>query len=392
MRLTRLALYRYRVPLVRSIDMGPTTLETRDGLLLSATVAQGSTHATGWGDIAPLPGFSDHSLDDALDAARRWAAACAGCPVFPDATPPDGATHFAPPRVIRTALPTMIGCAAPRLDALPGTVRFGIETAVLDAVARTVGARLPDLLAEAPRRFVSLNALVDASLDALPEAAERVRDAGFRAVKLKVGRTSVDEDVARVRRVADAMPPGVALRLDANRAWSMEQATRFATRLADVAFAYLEEPLRTPEALPEWHAATGCPFALDETAREMTAADLFDAFPTACAVVLKPALLGVVATQTWADEAATHGADVVLSSAYESGVGMRMVLALAASIGTLEVPAGLDTYRRLQHDVLAARLPIEGARVDLRGVFDPPSSVRCHRLNPVDDAVFEALS
>mgnify|MGYP006269884921 CR=1 FL=1 len=360
--ISRIALYRYRLPLTAPIHLGPQTITHRTGALVRVDGVRDGMSGTGWGDAAPLPGFSDHSLADALDELTTWASAAVGRSLG------------------RASLVDLDADHAMRC----GTTRFAAESACLSAFSSTASVALPVLLREAPRPTVSLNALLDADApDRLHEAALQIREANYRAVKVKVGRTSVDDDVERVRAVVEALGDAVALRLDANRAWTFDDATRFVRQIPTNTLAYLEEPLADPTSLAAWHAASGCPVALDETAREMDADTIFDTFPFARAVVLKPALIGVRATQRWAALAAAHDAEVVVSSAYESGVGLRMLVALASTLGSRDVPAGLDTYRRLRRDVLSDPLPIRGSQVDVSSLFRTSPSVRDGMLEPI---------
>ncbi|MFO7917794.1 MAG: enolase C-terminal domain-like protein, partial [Anaerolineae bacterium] len=52
-------------------------------------------------------------------------------------------------------------------------------------------------------------------------------EAGHRAVKMKIGGAPLEEDVARVRAVVEAVGPGVEVMIDANNAWSAYEAIRF---------------------------------------------------------------------------------------------------------------------------------------------------------------------
>ena len=67
------------------------------------------------------------------------------------------------------------------------------------------------------------------------------------------------------------------------------------------------------------------------------------------------------------------GVTPVISSAYESGVGMAAV-ALAA-VGDRPVPAGLDTYRTMAEDVLETPLATRPA-VDVRETDDASRTTR----------------
>jgi L-alanine-DL-glutamate epimerase-like enolase superfamily enzyme len=110
---------------------------------------------------------------------------------------------------------------------------------------------------------------------------------GFRAVKMKVGRTpetllnplpdmwapdyaavSLDEDVERVRAARRAIGPSVRLAIDANNAWSPAMAIQFMRRVADEEIFWFEEPVATDdkEGSAEVARAIDTPVAGYETA------------------------------------------------------------------------------------------------------------------------------
>jgi L-alanine-DL-glutamate epimerase-like enolase superfamily enzyme len=72
---------------------------------------------------------------------------------------------------------------------------------------------------------------------------------GFRAIKMKVGRPSLREDVERVRAVRAHLGREVALMADANMRWSVDEAIRAARALRDLDLVWLEEPT-IPDDVP----------------------------------------------------------------------------------------------------------------------------------------------
>ena len=76
-------------------------------------------------------------------------------------------------------------------------------------------------------------------------AAEMVRhvENGYRAVKMKVGRLPIPEDVERVRAVREAIGPNVDLLVDANDAWTAPEAIRFGRAAEQYDLYWLEEPV-----------------------------------------------------------------------------------------------------------------------------------------------------
>src|SRR5215213_270707 len=81
MKLTSFGLYRFSLPLSRPLTLGEATLRRREGLLLRLSGDDGSE---GWGETAPLPGFSKESLDEAASQLRRLAGAMVGHEVTND--------------------------------------------------------------------------------------------------------------------------------------------------------------------------------------------------------------------------------------------------------------------------------------------------------------------
>jgi len=123
--------------------------------------------------------------------------------------------------------------------------------------------------------------------------------------------------------------------------------------------------------------------ALDESLADMEPEALED-HRYARAVVLKPTLLGgITRTLRFARLASRLGVRPVISSAYETGVGTLALVALAAGVGDEEVPAGLDTYRRLAGDVIRPRLDLPAPRVDVRALFGERREIERDLLRPV---------
>lgn len=80
------------------------------------------------------------------------------------------------------------------------------------------------------------------SLDALLRQTDDNLSKGFRAIKMKVGRKRLSEDVERVRAMRSHLGPDFPLMADANMRWSVDEAIRAARALADTGLVWLEEP------------------------------------------------------------------------------------------------------------------------------------------------------
>lgn len=80
------------------------------------------------------------------------------------------------------------------------------------------------------------------TLDQLARQTEDNLDRGFRAIKMKVGRDRLAEDVERVAAMRSLLGPEIPLMVDANMHWSVGQAIRASHALAEHGVYWLEEP------------------------------------------------------------------------------------------------------------------------------------------------------
>jgi len=144
----------------------------------------------------------------------------------------------------------------------------GVDTALWDLAARRVNAGLPELLGRTHDRQPAYGSGVNLhySLDDLVAQARRWVDAGFSAVKVKVGRPKLGDDVERIGAVRDAIGDDRKLMVDANQRWELDEATRAVEQLAAFNIEWLEEPLRADDIAghAELRRRTGVRIALGE--------------------------------------------------------------------------------------------------------------------------------
>lgn len=127
----------------------------------------------------------------------------------------------------------------------------GLDLALWDAAARAADTSVSGLLGRARDEVAVYGSGVNLhySLDELVAQVERWVASGFRAVKVKVGRPDLAEDLERIAAVRAVLGPDRALMIDANQRWDLDTATRAMTALERFAPAWIEEPLRA-EDLP----------------------------------------------------------------------------------------------------------------------------------------------
>lgn len=151
-----------------------------------------------------------------------------------------------------------------------GPVSFAIsaaDIALWDIKAQASGEPLWRLLGGASPRVPAYAGGVDLQFttDELRLEMDEYLAQGFRAVKIKVGREDLREDIARVAAVREHIGRDTVLMVDANMRWRLDQALRAAQALREYDLFWLEEPIE-----PDFEdnhariAACGIPIATGE--------------------------------------------------------------------------------------------------------------------------------
>jgi L-alanine-DL-glutamate epimerase-like enolase superfamily enzyme len=203
-----------------------------------------------------------------------------------------------------------------------------VDLALWDRAARRTGLPVARLLADGTSAAVPVNAMIGAE-DAATAAAQAAaaRDRGFRCVKVKVG---IGDDARRLAAVRAAVGRSVAIRADANGAWSTpEEALANLRALAPVGLEMVEEPIHGLDGLHAVRAGSPIPIAMDETAAEPGALRA----GAADYICLKIARCGGISGVMEAAQAAREsGARVYVSSSMDGPLGIAAALHAAAAL------------------------------------------------------------
>jgi L-alanine-DL-glutamate epimerase-like enolase superfamily enzyme len=264
---------------------------------------------------------------------------------------PDLEIHGSPGRALRAAIDSA------RLD-LGGSPADGLRAG---GVGVGVNATIPSI-----------------GPDASASAARQSVEAGFLTLKLKGGAERETEVlVDRIRAVRSAVGPDVRLRLDVNGAWDLETATDRLEAIGRFGLEYVEQPLAGDDAagLAELRRRVRVPIAADETVTSVRAArELLDAAAVDVLVVKLARVGGPVAAAEIALLAAERDVPVVVSTLFETGIGIAAGLAVAAALPQVGGPSGgrppdhgLATAGVLDHDLLLDELPVDDGRMRVPG-------------------------
>jgi L-Ala-D/L-Glu epimerase len=290
--------------------------QLRERELLTLRI-KGDDDVVGWGEAAPLEPY---------DGVSREAVRAALAAYEPILRAGDGVP----------AAELLEACRA-KAD-LPQALA-AVDMALWDRAGNREGKPVSALLSDDPAAAVRVNATIAAEdrAEAAAQAAAAAR-AGFTCVKIKVG---IGDDAGRVAAVRAAVGPEVELRLDANGAWSVDEAVRAIETLAPAGLELVEEPVHGVEALRAVRDRVAVRVAMDETARlsgSLTA-------KVADAVCLKVSRCGGISSLlAQAALVRASGADVYVASTFDGPLGIAAAVHCAAALrpsaasglGTLE--------------------------------------------------------
>lgn len=222
------------------------------------------------------------------------------------------------------------------------------------------------------REVVPVNATVPAvTPERVPGVLARFEGTTTAKVKVAEPGQGVEDDVSRVAAVRDAMGPRGRIRVDANGAWSVQEAAQALRRLAAYGLEYAEQPCASVAELAELRVrlareGTDVLVAADESIRKADDPLRVAREEAADLIVVKVAPLGGVRRALELVEKC--GLPAVVSSALDTSVGIRAGVALAAALPQLPFACGLGTVALLEGDVSGEPLLPQAGGLDVRQV------------------------
>lgn len=216
----------------------------------------------------------------------------------------------------------------------------GIDIALWDIIGKSVGKPVHKLIGGAFRTeveayatglyFIDMNRLIE---EAVEEAREFV-DAGFRAIKMKIGLGSIRDDYERVKAVREAVGPDVKLMVDANHAFSVPVAIRLGRKLEELDIEWFEEPI-SPEDIDGYvEVSRALDMAVAGGENDFTRWGFRDAITRKAMDIVQPdvcAAGGITECKKIATMATAHGVECV-PHAWGSAIGLAATLHFLAAI------------------------------------------------------------
>lgn len=322
----------FKIPFIQPFSFAGITIRERSGFYLTIKTSDG---ISAQGEIAPLEGISAESIRRTkhdLTETRSY---------LMELQIPRQKDELLD--MLRQETNILNSCAS---------VRFAVESAILMLASRAANQSLAEFLG-ANLQDVPTAVLLQGSYPEVIADFKRFSQQGVKVFKLKVGDRNIALDVKKVNDIRVLLEQGSYLRLDGNRIWSLKEACIFAELVGNQNIDYIEEPINDVTQLDVFYQQTRMRVALDETLAVVHSgirAPGRCSLPLAeqegvVAYVLKPMILGLIPSLDWIEEARLLKRKAIISSAFESPVGFKVLANLACLSGQI---AGLGTERWLK--------------------------------------------
>lgn len=251
-------------------------------------------------------------------------------------------------------------------DAFP-SIEFGLETAIMDLEAGGKRLYFEENAFFEGDRDIAINGLV--WMDGAPEMVTQIDELlakDFKVIKLKVGAIDLAEEIGVLRYIRSKHSAAeVEIRLDANGAFTPENALGALKKLAEYDIHSIEQPLKPGqwEAMAELVKESPIDIALDEELIGVTDPDKKSELLKTIRpqyIIIKPTLLGGFQwSEEWMELADELHIDYWVTSALESNIGLNAIAQWVADID-LTRPQGLGTGKLFKNNFMSPLVIEEG--------------------------------
>ena len=319
---------------------------------------KGDLDQVGWGEAAPLAGLSpdfgpdfEGQLKGVLQqaSARTWDLAEENC---------------------LQQVSELVPFSLP-------SIRFGLETALLD-------------LGKGGRKRILANAFFDqgtpipingliwmGTREFMLQQIHQKLGEGYSCLKMKIGAIDFDQELELLQFIRQQKNSNdLTLRVDANGAFSVQEALSKLEQLQDCDLHSIEQPIRVGqwEAMRELAKQSPIPIALDEELIGRSNKEEVLNFIQPQFIILKPSLVGgILETREWIRLAEEMGIGWWMTSALESSIGLNAISQLTSTY-LPSLPQGLGTGK-LYHNNLESPLLVQSGEIQYQqdGTWEIPS-------------------
>ncbi len=210
---------------------------------------------------------------------------------------------------------------------------------------------------------IKMNCLINTNLENIVDEINAKYRNGYRIFKIKMGRSSFEEELTFWENLKLEFPDSVKFIFDPNRSWSFNQLYSFEKVIDKKMLLYFEDPLENFDELKIALKENRIPIALDESLDNI----LEHGFTNIKYAIIKPTVVKDYTKKI--DVLLNNKTKVVLSSTFESSIGIRNIC-LLHSFFKLETHIGIDTFQYFGTDFFDFNEYIDNAEVIMKDLVN----------------------
>lgn len=328
--------------LVFRFDAGTSrgVLKTRDVYWIK-TFDPKNPEISGWGEAAPLVKLSPDFREDFESVLEKILRKM------------NQEIWESDPQAVLLKLKALIPFELP-------SIRFGLETAILEWLNGGEKRIVPNDFFDALKP-IPINGLIwMGDREFMLEQIDQKLSEGFICIKMKIGAIDFGQEIALLDYIRSRFSPEkITLRLDANGAFSPNDALEKLKKLAEFHVQSIEQPIPAGNwaEMKKLCEVTPLAIALDEELIGIKDKEQLLEQIQPQHIILKPTLIGgILETQAWIQLAQERNIGWWMTSALESNIGLNAISQLA-SIYDSSIPQGLGTGK-LYHNNLESPLEV----------------------------------
>ena len=312
----------YSIPFATTLQTSRKAYTHREGLWLNLEWKNFS----GFGEAAPLPGFSRETLKEVHYALESFHQAIDG-------------------EIVE--IEEFLSIAEVHTSGNP-SARFAIETAMYDLLSKEAGKTISSYINPSAKNEVSLNGITGVHMPG----------DGFQVMKVKVGFRNLFDEIEQLVNLTESYGEDISFRLDANGAFDLPRAIRFCKEMEEFNIDYIEQPIQASELvdLAELCYHTTIPIAVDESLTDFHSAEKIIEEQAAHVFIIKPMVSGGFSeTNKIIQLARKENIRTVITSSLETAIGRMACIHLAAAYEITDA-CGIATDKFLNEDIITPNI------------------------------------
>lgn len=145
--------------------------------------------------------------------------------------------------------------------------KAAIDIALHDALAKASSKPLYEFLGGGSPRLETDYTISIGTPDKMVQDAETKVAEGFKSLKIKLGLDPVEIEVAKIRRMNEALGGKIPFRIDANQGWTPDVAIQILNEWSDIPIDFIEQPVKSWDfaGMAKVTANTNIPIMADES-------------------------------------------------------------------------------------------------------------------------------